>query len=314
MPAADSTDQQAARAIEASLRDAVNRLERPPVELEWFAALPKRVRRSGQLVEAAFVEAKVLLDHIRADWTRARRIEQEREDRLAKARAQPRDIDCLRAPDPTAWHGLGRRKKRCRAFESVGRAYNTRQQASERAPAPSTAILDVQALESPGFDVPTCPSTPPSLRVSVRNIPGLLERANGPADGRDYGWPSPPEPSLPSTPSSTRSEVSLPAYPSSLTAQELTVRGVQMDRNMAYIVARGRHSRRPCDYYTVQEAAVDMYFAEARVPGLLEHLARVLFPGGLGQYDRMCDADGLEAVLDFVQGWYQVSLTGGVGL
>ncbi|QRV99485.1 hypothetical protein RhiJN_27504 [Ceratobasidium sp. AG-Ba] len=282
MPATGPVNQQAARAIELSLRDAVKQLERPPVELEWFAALPKRVRRSAQLIEVALGEAKVLLDHIRGEWTRTRRIEQERDDRLAKARAQPRDISCLQAPDPAAWNGLGRRKKRCRAFEMVGKAYNTRQQVSKRTVEPPTALLDVQAVESPGFDAPTRPNTPPALRDLVRNIPSLLERANGPADSRDYGWPSPPEPSPPSTPSSTRSEVSAPSYPYSLTSRNLTVKGVEMDRDMAYVVARGRHARRPCDWYTVQDAAVDMYLAESHLPGMLEELARVLFPGDWG--------------------------------
>ncbi|QRV85080.1 hypothetical protein RhiJN_13096 [Ceratobasidium sp. AG-Ba] len=95
---------------------------------------------------------------------------------------------------------------------------------SKHAPEAAKALVDVQVVESPGFDVPTRPNTPPMLRDFTRNIPGLLERANGPADGRDYGWPSPPEPSPPSTPSSTRSEVSAPAYPHSLTSRDLTVK------------------------------------------------------------------------------------------
>ncbi|QRV79278.1 hypothetical protein RhiJN_07293 [Ceratobasidium sp. AG-Ba] len=165
MPSADPADQQAARAFESSLRDAVNQLKRPPVELKWFAALPKRVRRSGQLIEAALVEAKVLLNHIRADWTRARRTEQEPEERLVKARAQPRDLECLRAPDPAAWNGLGRRKKRCRVFEGVGRAYNTRQRIAARPQAALDRPVDLQAVESPGFDVPQ----PPPLHLGFGN-------------------------------------------------------------------------------------------------------------------------------------------------
>ncbi|QRW00968.1 hypothetical protein RhiJN_28986 [Ceratobasidium sp. AG-Ba] len=197
MPANDPADQQAARAFESSLRDAVDRLERPPVELRWFSALPKRVRRSLQLIEGAQTDAKVLLEHIRSEWTRTRQIELERGNRLAQARSQPRNIECLRAPDPAAWNGLGRRKKRCRAFEAVGKAYTTRQHVSKLAPAAATSSVDVQAVELPGFDAPTRPSTPPSLRDHVRNIPGLIERANGPADGRDYGWPSPIDPCSP---------------------------------------------------------------------------------------------------------------------
>ncbi|QRV73613.1 hypothetical protein RhiJN_01627 [Ceratobasidium sp. AG-Ba] len=249
MLATDPADQQAARAIESSLRDAVNRLQRPPIELEWFMAQPKRVRRSAKLLEAAQADAKVLLDHVRAEWDQARQIERSRKERLEKARAQPRDIECLRAPDPAAWNGLGRCKKRCRAFDGVGRAYNTRQRVVARPQALPSCPVDLQAVESPGFDVPQAPSTPPGLRQSVRNIPGLMERANGPADGRDYGWPSPAEPSPPSTPSSTRSEVTRPDYPYYVHSTELTVHGSEMDRDMVLnVVSRSeiKHLKYEC--------------------------------------------------------------------
>ncbi|QRV78798.1 hypothetical protein RhiJN_06813 [Ceratobasidium sp. AG-Ba] len=189
----------------------------------------------AKLIEGAQNDSKVLLDHIQAEWIRTRRLEQERERQLAQARTQPRDIECLRAPDPTAWNGLGRRKKRCRAFEAVGRAYTARQQASQRDLATQPSHTDLQAVDSPSSDIPTRPATPPGLRVSVRNVPSLLDRANGPADGRDYGWPSPPESSRHSTPSSTRSKVSGPDYPSS---GHLVVRELEIDKDMAYIVAR----------------------------------------------------------------------------
>ncbi|KAG9088503.1 hypothetical protein FS749_002113 [Ceratobasidium sp. UAMH 11750] len=41
MPAKDPADQQAARTLKFSLREAVKQLERPPIELKWFTALPK---------------------------------------------------------------------------------------------------------------------------------------------------------------------------------------------------------------------------------------------------------------------------------
>ncbi|KAG8725722.1 hypothetical protein FRC10_007928, partial [Ceratobasidium sp. 414] len=82
MPAADPLDQQAARAIESSLREAVARRERPRVELDWLLALPKRIRRSGKLLETARAEAKVLLEHVRSAWAKAVNAEQEREERL----------------------------------------------------------------------------------------------------------------------------------------------------------------------------------------------------------------------------------------
>ncbi|QRW09658.1 hypothetical protein RhiLY_08657 [Ceratobasidium sp. AG-Ba] len=111
MPAADPVNQEATRTLKSALRAAVHRRERPPVELRWFLALPKRIQRSGRLLDAAVAESLVLLQYIRADWDRAQLAEQEREQRLARAKALPRDLECLRAPDPKAWNGLGRRKK-----------------------------------------------------------------------------------------------------------------------------------------------------------------------------------------------------------
>ncbi|KAG9073862.1 hypothetical protein FRC06_011104, partial [Ceratobasidium sp. 370] len=102
MPAADPADQQAARAIESSLCEAVTRRERPPVELDWLLALPKRIRRSGKLLEAAQLESRVLLEHVRSAWTKAVSAELKQEARLARSRALPRDLECLRAPDPAA--------------------------------------------------------------------------------------------------------------------------------------------------------------------------------------------------------------------
>ncbi|KAG8783298.1 hypothetical protein FRC12_019865 [Ceratobasidium sp. 428] len=74
MPTNDSADQQAAHLIESSLREAVERLERPPIELEWFLAMPTRIRRSAQLIEDAQAECRVLLEHVRAEWARAQKI------------------------------------------------------------------------------------------------------------------------------------------------------------------------------------------------------------------------------------------------
>ncbi|QRW07687.1 hypothetical protein RhiLY_06686 [Ceratobasidium sp. AG-Ba] len=191
MPGVNSTDQQAARAIETALRDAVYRLDRPPVELEWFMALPKRVRRSAQLIETAQIESRVLLEHVRAEWNRSRKLEQEREAQLAKARAQPRDLECLRAPDSAAWHGLGRRKRRCWTFEMTGRAYTTRQQQSNTTSVPQPTTSDTFLLHPSSCYVPKRPPTPIGLREAVRNVPGLIYKANGPARAEDYGCPTP---------------------------------------------------------------------------------------------------------------------------
>ncbi|QRV79957.1 hypothetical protein RhiJN_07972 [Ceratobasidium sp. AG-Ba] len=182
MPAADPGNQQAARSIEKSLRDAVFRQERPPIELTWFEALPKRVRRSAALIEAAQADSQVLLEHVQAEWSKTRQSELEREERLKKARAQPRDFEVLRAPDPTAWQGLGRRKKRCRAFESVGRAYNTRQRLPGSGSTSNTQPTDMFLLHPSSCYVPKRSPTPPGLRDAIRNVPGLIHAAIGPAN------------------------------------------------------------------------------------------------------------------------------------
>ncbi|QRW15457.1 hypothetical protein RhiLY_14456 [Ceratobasidium sp. AG-Ba] len=66
MPAVDPSDQQAARSIEKSLRDA-------------------RIRRSAELIEAAQTDSRVLLEHVRAEWSKTRRSKLDREERLNKA-------------------------------------------------------------------------------------------------------------------------------------------------------------------------------------------------------------------------------------
>ncbi|KAG8700102.1 hypothetical protein FRC09_006174 [Ceratobasidium sp. 395] len=209
MPADDPADQNAARVSESSLRDTVNRLERPPIELEWFLALPKRVRRSAQLIRAAQTECQVLLEHVRSEWTRARNIERQREERLARTKCQPRDLECLRAPNPAAWNGLGRKKTRGRAFEAIGRAYTTRQQlaqptaANDTAPAARFASSDNPAdaflLHPSSCHVPKRPPTPPGLREAMYNVPRLLGQANG-TDGCDYGCTTPRELTPPPSP------------------------------------------------------------------------------------------------------------------
>ncbi|KAG8682005.1 hypothetical protein FRC08_015254 [Ceratobasidium sp. 394] len=245
MSAADPADQQAARAIEASLREAVTRRERPKVELDWLLALPKRIRRSGKLLEAAQMEARVLLDHVRMAWAKTLEVEREREERLTRARALPRDLECLRAPEPTAWNGLGRRKKRCRAFEAVGHAYTARQRYSPPVPAADGDPADLLLLHPASCHVPKRPSTPPDLRESIRNIPGLIHVANGPADATQYGFPTPnppsPPPGLP--PPRIIRWVPDPVPPPEPELQyegETEVNGQLVDWRVAYLIARGR--------------------------------------------------------------------------
>ncbi|QRV90622.1 hypothetical protein RhiJN_18640 [Ceratobasidium sp. AG-Ba] len=128
MPSRNPADQEAACTLESALQKAVQQWEQSPVELQWFRLLPKRICQSGRLLEVAVAESLVLLDYVRADWNRALLAEQECEKWLECAKAAPRDIECLHAPDPRVWNGLRRRKNCCRAFESIGHAYITCQQ------------------------------------------------------------------------------------------------------------------------------------------------------------------------------------------
>ncbi|QRV95022.1 hypothetical protein RhiJN_23040 [Ceratobasidium sp. AG-Ba] len=312
MPAADPADQQAARVIESTLRDAVQRSERPPIELVWFLALPKRIRRSGRLLEAAQAEAKVLVDRLRADWDRERQCEQEREARLTKAKAMPRDLECLRAPDPKAWNGLGRRKTRCRKFEGIGRLYTARQRAA-------TSILPpqpVESLESESHLPPTRPPTPPGLRIAIYNTPELLSSV---MTEENYGTNSPapvaaPDPSsthvVPPVLPALAVDVPRPAYPYTLAPRELTVLGKDVDKDATYIIARGRHAWSPMADRTLRDVAIDVVCAQSLAPGALEYLADLLFPLGVSQYEQALPAAGLEILVEFVRGWYEICMDG----
>ncbi|QRV91931.1 hypothetical protein RhiJN_19949 [Ceratobasidium sp. AG-Ba] len=303
MPAIDPADQQAARSIESALRDAVNRRERPPVELEWFSALPKRIRRSGQLLETALSEAHVLLDHLRAAWTKAQAVERDRMERLARAQAQPRDLECLRAPDPTAWHGLGRRKRRCRQFESIGRAYSSRKSLPS-ADSAKTSPSDLFLLHPSSCYVPKRPPTPSGLRDAIRNVPGLIYKANGPARAEDYGCPTPcsPPPSVPVMPPTPIPSCPPPVHPGKYHPGEWVVSGRDINPDFAYLIALGHHARSPEEGYFLGRAAQGIVDVEAIAPGLLGHLAEGLFPGGLKEGGEMTEP--LFAVLDFCRGWF----------
>ncbi|QRV92230.1 hypothetical protein RhiJN_20248 [Ceratobasidium sp. AG-Ba] len=307
MPAADPADQQAARTIESTLREAVQRGERPPVELSWFQALPKRIRRSGRLLETAQNEAQVLIDQLRTEWSRARRIEQERAERLAKAQSLPRNLECLRMPDTKAWNGLGRRKSRCRAFEGVGRAFLARQRLATPNPAPQP----VESLETVPNVAPTRPPTPPGLRAALYNTPGLLNSA---MTKENYGCNSPIPvfaPSLPqSAPDTTAIPTQRPAYPHSPLPGELTVFGKDIDPDAVYIVSRGRHAWAPFANRPLRDVAVDVAIVEEHWPGMLGYLAELFFPGGVSRYDQALEPAGLEILVEFVRGWYEITTSG----
>ncbi|QRV82785.1 hypothetical protein RhiJN_10800 [Ceratobasidium sp. AG-Ba] len=306
MPAADPVDQHAAREYEQTLRYYVYSGRTPQSRLDWFEALPKRVRRSRRLIDEA-------LGPIEAAETRAREAlaeqlarELEKSLRLATARAQPRDLSCLKV-DGKTWNGLGRRKRRCRAFASVGRAYNIRQRVADTAQSTGNPAFDTFLLHPSSCHVPKRPPTPLGLRETIWNVPGLVYVAQGPANAADYGFPTPLTPLSVALESPVASVVPPPDFPHSPQPHEFSVDGNEIDPDFSYVVAQGRYSRAPEPDYSAQRAAFDVHAAEEQFPGALGYLANLLFPAGVSQYGEMVDARGMDALLDFVYGWYDLS-------
>ncbi|QRV75085.1 hypothetical protein RhiJN_03100 [Ceratobasidium sp. AG-Ba] len=204
MPTSDPTDEQAAREFKTTLREAVQSRERPPIELEWYESLLARIKASGRLLNLAATHSRVLFDHVRKEWNQAQTAEREREEQLNRAKAVPRDLKCLRSPDPGAWSGLGRRKQRCHAFNATGRAYTTRQRVSNpQDPTPVTPVpvFSVDRGTSPPLSVastpsiPTRPPTPSGLREAAFGCVGLLASASGVnAYGHNTPHPMPRQP------------------------------------------------------------------------------------------------------------------------
>ncbi|QRW07927.1 hypothetical protein RhiLY_06926 [Ceratobasidium sp. AG-Ba] len=315
MPAADPADQEAARTLESALRAAVQRREWSPVELRWFMALPKRIRRSRRLLDAAVAESLVLLEYVRADWDRAELAEQERQQRLTRAKAMPRDIECLRAPDPKAWNGLRRRKNRCRTFDAIGRAYTARQRTSPTLPSlpsseqpPVVACLSVDA-SSPSLpllapDAPTRPPTPEGLREAAFSCVGLLASASG---VNVYGqntprpMPAPPPQVIRRPPSPTA-----PPQPQLAYEGETVINGQAVDCRLAYLIALGRwESCKWARTPSLREAAEDVLNAETLQPGALSYLINLFFPHGLDDWSLA--RPQLLYLRDLVAGWYAVA-------
>ncbi|QRV85428.1 hypothetical protein RhiJN_27509 [Ceratobasidium sp. AG-Ba] len=150
------------------------------------------------------------------------------------------------------------------------------------------------------------PSTPLGLRESIRNVPGLVYTALGPANPADYGLPTPITPRL-AAPEPPLSPVPPPDVPRDPQPGEFYVEGHEIDADVSYIVAQGRHSRAPEPGYSAQHAAWDVRAIEERFPGALGYMAVLLFPAGVNEYGQMVDASGMDALLDFVHGWFDLS-------
>ncbi|KAF8594445.1 hypothetical protein BDV93DRAFT_565418 [Ceratobasidium sp. AG-I] len=332
MPAADPLDQQATRTYEVQLREAVACHERPPVELEWFATLPMRIRHSGRLLEAAQIEAKALLEFVREAWMQAHRAVLAQDEQIACAKATPRNLEhqencvhllnarnfpstfkclergtiarktfvtsehsgdghgfpdeCLCAPDPLAWNGLGRRKKCYRAFDAVGRAFTACHWVTIPAITPSPAPMvhnaaaDAFSLDHQPYSLhlsatPELLHSPiPEICNTVCDAPGLTSLPNGLAlGGLDTPVLSTPDSSAPCL---------APAYPSDLVPGALQVFGHDVDPHLVWIVAQGCYAWAPHSDSSLREAAYNIVNVEQYAPGALGQLMKLFFLGGVG--------------------------------
>ncbi|QRV95452.1 hypothetical protein RhiJN_23470 [Ceratobasidium sp. AG-Ba] len=306
MPAADPVDQSAAREYKQMLRYYVYSGRAPQSKLDWFQSLPKRVRRSRRLIDEA-------LGPIEAAETRAREALAERQARelelklrLAAARAQSRDLSCLKG-DGNAWHGIGRRKKRCRVFCAIGRAY-VRQTLASSGYSHDAPILAVEAAAPlslpPTPDAPTRPVTPEGLREATFSCLGLLATASGiNAYGTNTPCPMPPLP-----PRIIRRPLSPvpPPEPRPAHHGETVVDGIEVDWRVAYIFARGRHERFPHrPTISLHEAARNVLDTELLYPGALDYLSALFFPHGFDDWTLACPC--FMFLGDFCAGWYAVA-------
>ncbi|KAG8794301.1 hypothetical protein FRC12_024962 [Ceratobasidium sp. 428] len=201
---------------------------------------------------------------------------------------QPRDLSCLTGGG-NAWAGIGRRKKRCRAFCAIGRAYVRHQSISSPSPAP------VFAVDTPPHPY-TRPATPPGLRESLYNCVGLLPIANGPAT---YGL------NTPAAAQARQPPAVLPPF-EQLVFQpgELEVYDRRVNARFVYVIARGRQAMGCQSRQLLRDAAVDVVNAGCIVPGMLGQLASVLYPDGMS--DLTLGAEPHIALLYFCRGWYEL--------
>lgn len=237
MPAIDPLDQAAARDFEQMLRYYVHSGRSPQAKLDWFLALPKRVRRSCILIGAVLGPYEEAQQRVREEEERRRTAELERMLNLAATRSQPRDLSFLHVGH--AWNGLGCRKRHCRAFCVIGQAYSLHKRLEgvsspsvhqSLAPPSPIVSIPVQSLE---LDLPMRPSTPEGLREAVFNQLGLLAVVNGPGL---YGHT--PD-NTPATPPLALGSYPPPVHPGALRPGLWVVGGMEINPDFAYIVALG---------------------------------------------------------------------------
>ncbi|KAF8596060.1 hypothetical protein BDV93DRAFT_563714 [Ceratobasidium sp. AG-I] len=317
MPIDDLNDLHAARDLEQALQAAVQRKERPPIELEWLLALPERVRASAARVRGAQVHSRPLLEHVRSTWDAAQRVEREREDRLARAKAQPRDLECLRASDTGAWQGVGRRKQRCRRFTAIGRAFSLHDRLAHPLPAPGVpagpAVVPVlvvereESLSPPSTPEVSRPATPEGLREAAFTCLGLLASASG-VNGYGHNTPRP----LPRQPPRVIYRPPSPVPPPNPPLpyeHEVALGNCTVNAQLAYILAMGRWEE--CKWqqpHTLEEAAGWARDMELSQPGMIDWLSDTFFPQG---YQDWSLARPRSIFLrDFVLGWWALAPDG----
>ncbi|KAG9091649.1 hypothetical protein FS749_016371, partial [Ceratobasidium sp. UAMH 11750] len=224
--------------------------------------------------------------------------------RLARAKTQPRNLECLRAPDPAAWNGLGRRKRRSRAFEEIGHAFNTRQRLAGIPPPVQSTPVDIQTLHTSPPAVPSRPATPPGLREAVFGCVGLLASASGVnAYGHNTPYPMPPLPTrvIRQPPSPLP-----PPQPQLAYEGETIINGQPVDCYLAYVMTMGRWEG--CKWgrpQSLRQAAQSVLDTDELQPGVLDALIDIFFPHGLGDWSQA--RPKLLYLKDFVLGWYALA-------
>ncbi|QRV88276.1 hypothetical protein RhiJN_16294 [Ceratobasidium sp. AG-Ba] len=220
-----------------------------------------------------------------------------------------RDLSCLHAPDPTAWHGLGRRKKRCRTFDAIGRAYTNRQQRPEAAP---TIPAPVATLSSPSDATPVDINsldpyihTPRSLREAVMDLVAQV-RGKDPHSFPTFSELHSPDPDYVS-PSRTAPAWHIETYAPQNPFFERHSRwfndlGCTIDGPLLTALSYGRVSSRPWEpYHTLDDIAVSVAHAEQQDPGALDPLCDVLFPEGV--FNLAAARVPTRAAVDLIEGW-----------
>ncbi|KAG8726312.1 hypothetical protein FRC10_007249, partial [Ceratobasidium sp. 414] len=225
---------------------------------------------------------------------------------LTVPRSMPRDLACLHVEGTGAWNSLGRRKRRCRAFHAIGHTF-----AAQRHLVPATTS-SLMSLDTEL--VPTRPSTPEGLRMSILNNFLLLSGAARHGAQAAYGCPTqalptPPVPALPPPP--TLPVCAFQTFPRtqslSLTGPYEVVNSVGVvdmvvDGDVMTAVSMGRHSAAPWlpnDFPAVVQSIRE---SELEVPGGLAYLYQVLFPGGVR--DPATALTPTVAMMQLVHGWW----------